>query len=92
MFGGTSKSWLLRKLRAELPKGLPSALLDFELSSAVTSYHTDPSRALAELGRQIDDVECPPFDLAYSLMHFQEGVTDEPLMTGKGLVGMAAPS
>jgi hypothetical protein len=41
--GGTGKSWLLRKLRADLPPELPSALLDLEPLSGGTSYHTDQS-------------------------------------------------
>jgi hypothetical protein len=88
--GGTGKSWLLRKLRAELPAKIPSALLDFEPSSGGTPYHTDQSRALAELRRQLSSLECPRFDLAYSWLRFQEGMKDEPLLRGKGLAGMSA--
>jgi hypothetical protein len=87
--GGTGKSWLLRKLRAELPPEMPSALLDFEPSSGGTPYHTDQSRALAELRRQLADVECPRFDLAYSWLRFQGEMKDEPLLRGKRLAGIA---
>ncbi len=64
--GGTGKSWLLRRLRADLPPEIPSALLDFDPLSGGAPYHTDSSRALAELRRQLASVECPRFDLVYS--------------------------
>ena len=64
--GGTGKSWLLRRLRADVPPEIPSALLDFDPQCGGAPYHTDYSRALAELRRQLASVECPRFDLAYS--------------------------
>lgn len=86
--GGTGKSWLLRRLRLDLPPEIPSALLDFDPLRG-TSYHNDSSRALAELRRQLASVECPRFDLAYSWLRFHEGVKDEPLLKDKGLAGIA---
>jgi tetratricopeptide (TPR) repeat protein len=87
--GGTGKSWLLRRLRADLPLVIPSALLDFDPLSGGAPYHTDYSRALAELRRQLAVVECPRFDLAYSWLRFHEGVNEEPLLKDKGLAGIA---
>jgi tetratricopeptide (TPR) repeat protein len=87
--GGTGKSWLLRRLRADLPSEIPSALLDFDPQSGGASYHTDYSRALAELRRQLASVVCPRFDLAYSWLRFHEGVKEEPLLKDKGLAGIA---
>lgn len=87
--GGTGKSWLLRRLRSELPPEIPSALLDFDPQAGGAPYHTDSSRALAELRRQLASVECPRFDLAYSWLRFHEGVKEEPLLKDKGLAGIA---
>ena len=87
--GGTGKSWLLRRLRAEVPPEIPAALLDFDPLSGGTPYHTDYSRALAELRRQLASVECPRFDLAYSWLRFHEGVKEEPLLKDRGLAGIA---
>ena len=88
--GGTGKSWLLRKLRMELPANLPSALLDFEPLVGGTPYHNDLSRALAELRRQFGAVECPCFDIAYGWLRFKEGIKDEPLLKGNGLAATTA--
>lgn len=82
--GGNGKSWLLRKLRDSLPKGIPSALLDLEPNSGGAPYHADSSRALAELRRQFADVPFPRFDLAYAWLRYKEGVRDEPLLKGSG--------
>jgi len=82
--GGNGKSWLLRKLREELPSGSPSALLDLEPLTGGTPYHTDSSRALAELRRQLAKVSLPWFDLAYAWLRYKEGVKDEPLLRGSG--------
>ena len=87
--GGTGKSWLLRRLRADWLSELPSALLDLDPQSGGAPYHTDYSRALAELRRQLASVECPRFDLAYSWLRFHEGVKEEPLLKDKGLAGIA---
>jgi len=87
--GGTGKSWLLRRLRTEAPPEIPAALLDFDPQSGGAPYHTDHSRALAELRRQLASVECPRFDLAYSWLRFHEGVKEEPLLKDKGLAGIA---
>ena len=78
--GGTGKSWLLRRLRADLPPEIPSALLDFDPQSGGAPYHTDYSRALAELRRQFASVECPRFDVPYSWLRFHEGVREDPLL------------
>ncbi|HEY7311927.1 MAG TPA: hypothetical protein VH643_21365 [Gemmataceae bacterium] len=87
--GGTGKSWLMRRLRADLPPEIPSALLDFDPQSGGAPYHTDYSRALAELRRHLASIECPRFDLAYSWLRFHEGVKEEPLLKDKGLAGIA---
>jgi hypothetical protein len=87
--GGTGKSWLLRRLRADVPPETPTALLDVDPKCGGAPYHTDHSRALAEVRRQLAAVECPRFDLAYSWLRFHEGVKDEPLLKDKGLAGIA---
>src|SRR5438128_647034 len=53
--GGSGKSWLLQKLRLELPANLPCARLDFDPTFGGVSYHTDQTGALAELRRQLGD-------------------------------------
>ena len=63
--GGSGKSWLLRRLSADLWPDPPSALLDLDPQSGGAPYHTDYSRALAELRRQLAPVECLRFGLAY---------------------------
>jgi tetratricopeptide (TPR) repeat protein len=88
--GGTGKSWLLRKLREEMPRFIPSALLDLEPRSGGTPYHTDSSRSLAYLRGQFKEIECPRFDLAYVWLRHKEGVTDEPILKGGGPAGTAA--
>ncbi len=87
--GGTGKSWLLKKLRAEVAGAVPSALLDFEPLSGGTAYHTDSARSLAELRRQFDGVVCPRFDLAYAWLGHKGGGGDEPLLRGRGAAATA---
>ncbi|MBN9118887.1 MAG: hypothetical protein J0I06_06970 [Planctomycetes bacterium] len=90
--GGIGKSWLLRKLKAELAEHrpfLPTALLDFDPRSGGTVYHTDSSKALAHIRQQFKDVLCPRFDLAYAWLRYKEGTTEEPLLKGSGPVADA---
>jgi tetratricopeptide (TPR) repeat protein len=87
--GGAGKSWLLRKLREDLPPHVPSALLDLEPRSGGTPFHTDSSRSLAYLRGQFPGVACPRFDLAYAWLRYKEGIKDEPLFKGGGVVGAA---
>ncbi|WP_390888644.1 tetratricopeptide repeat protein [Frigoriglobus tundricola] len=85
--GGVGKSWLLRKLKAELAEDrpfLPTALLDSDPLSGGTAYHTDSSKALAHIRQQFKDVLCPRFDLAYAWLRYKEGITEEPLLKGSG--------
>jgi hypothetical protein len=85
--GGTGKSWLLRKLRDQVPCLTPTALLDFEPRSGGTPFHTDSSRSLAYLRAQFHKTECPQFDLAYAWLRHKEGIKDEPMLKGSGPAG-----
>jgi len=83
--GGMGKSWLLKRLRSGLKEGsgLPSALIDFDSALNGSSFHRDIGALLAEIWRQFD-VECPRFELAYSMMRFKQGAGDKPLLRGSG--------
>ena len=82
--GGMGKSWLLKRLRAGLREGsdLPSAFIDFD-SAVDGSQFREAGNLLAEVWRQFD-VDCPRFELAYSMMRFKQGAGDRPLRRGGG--------
>ena len=87
--GGTGKSWVLKRLQQSLDGSLPCAYLDLDHSNpGGAACHTDWSRALAEIRRQLGaDVFCPRFDLAYAFIRYKEGAGDEPLFRGAGILG-----
>ncbi len=88
--GGMGKTWLLRKLRADLLERspMPSALIDFEPEAGGASYHRDGGALLAKIWREFD-VECPRFELAYSMMRFKQGAGDKPLLKHSGKASVA---
>ena len=48
-------------------------------------YHRDLSALLAEVWLQFD-VECPRFELAFTMMRFKQGAADKPLLRHSGKV------
>jgi hypothetical protein len=65
--GGAGKTWLLKKLRQEMPAGLPHAYLDFDPQSAGQRFANDPAAALYEIRQQFGR-EAPRFDLAFAML------------------------
>ena len=97
--GGRGKSWLLRRLCADLAEdgAVPSAFIDLDPALQGARFHHDLGALLAEVWRQLD-VECPRFELAYAMMRFKQGAGDQPLLRHGGkpalareLVAEAAP-
>jgi tetratricopeptide (TPR) repeat protein len=84
--GGAGKTWLLRKLRQELPSNLPRAFLDFAAGSG-QQFVLDPSLALQQIRQQLGTA-APRFDLALGMMLFKQGVGKEPSLYSEG-VGLA---
>lgn len=83
--GGSGKSWLLQRFREVTPP-MPIAYLDLDRSTGGTNYADNYPLALAELRRQFSDIDCPQFDLAYTWLRVKEGVRDDPLFQGGGLL------
>jgi tetratricopeptide (TPR) repeat protein len=88
--GGMGKSWLLKHLRATVvePSGRPSAFIDLEPSVGGAKFHRDISALLAEIWLQFD-VECPRFELAFTMMRFKQGAADKPLLRHSGKLSTA---
>jgi tetratricopeptide (TPR) repeat protein len=88
--GGRGKSWLLKKLRADLADGnaMPSAFIDFDPAFNGARFHNDFDALIAEVWRQLD-VECPRFELAYTMMRFKQGDRDRPLLRHSGKASVA---
>ena len=72
---GSGQSWLLRKLREELPPNLPVGRLEFVARDyrGGLSFRSTPSPALAELRSQMPAVRFPRFDLAIGWLRFRTG-------------------
>src|ERR1700735_3771162 len=51
--GGAGKTWLLKKLRQEMPADLPSAILDFDIAAGGQRFVLDPAAALYEIRQQL---------------------------------------
>jgi hypothetical protein len=85
--GGRGKSWLLRKLRADLAGDgvMPSAFIDLDPALNGARFHNDLAALLVEIWRQLD-AECPRFETAYAWMKFKQGGGDEPLVRHSGKV------
>ena len=88
--GGMGKSWLLKHLRSTVVAGSGrlSAFIDLEPSVGGAKYHRDLSALLAEVWLQFD-VECPRFELAFTMMRFKQGAADKPLLRHSGKVSAA---
>jgi tetratricopeptide (TPR) repeat protein len=88
--GGMGKSWLLKHIRTTVVEGSgrPSAFIDLEASVGGAKFHGDISALLAEIWLQFD-VECPRFELAFTMMRFKQGAADKPLLRHSGKVSTA---
>jgi hypothetical protein len=47
--GGAGKTWLLKKLREDVPPGVPTALIDFDIRLGGQRFSLDPAQALHEI-------------------------------------------
>jgi tetratricopeptide (TPR) repeat protein len=91
--GGAGKTWLLKKLREEVPPEIPSAFLDFDRTAGGRRFVIDPSSALYEIRQQLG-TPAPRFDLAFGILRFKQGATKEAGMLtdlAAELVGTAVP-
>jgi len=82
--GGTGKTWLLRKLREQVPEGIPSAYLDFDVSKNGKRYADYRETALQSIKDQFK-APTPRFDLALAMMHQKQGHVTE---SGSGVPWM----
>jgi tetratricopeptide (TPR) repeat protein len=74
--GGTGKSWLLKKLRGQIPPDIPNAILDFDRPSGGRRYVLDPAAAFYQIRQQLGK-PTPRFDLAFGVLRFKQGATEE---------------
>jgi tetratricopeptide (TPR) repeat protein len=70
--GGTGKTWLLKKLREQVPDGIPWAYLNFDVSDFGKRYVDDPVSAFQSIKQQLS-VPTPRFDLALAMLHKKQG-------------------
>jgi tetratricopeptide (TPR) repeat protein len=70
--GGTGKTWLLKKLQEQVPDGIPTARLDFDVSAFGKRYVDDPVPAFQSIKQQLS-VPTPRFDLALAILHKKQG-------------------
>ncbi len=75
--GGAGKSWLLKKLRLQMPSDIPQAFLDFDTTAGGRRFILDPAVALYDIRHQLQK-PAPRFDLAFAMMRHKQGVADEP--------------
>jgi tetratricopeptide (TPR) repeat protein len=87
--GGVGKSWLLKKLREETPRDLPSAFLDFDVQAGGQRFVLDPAAGLYEIRQQLDR-PTPRFDLAFAMLRYKQGAAEEPGQKGQSTLGLAA--
>jgi hypothetical protein len=85
--GGTGKTWLLKKLREETPRDIPTAFLDFAVESGGQRFVLDPSFALQEIRLQLGK-PAPRFDIAMGMMRFKQRLGSEPSPYSEG-IGLA---
>jgi tetratricopeptide (TPR) repeat protein len=86
--GGAGKTWLLKKVREEVPLGLPTAFIDFDVRRGGDRFSGDFAQALYEIRQQLGQ-PTPRFDLAYAMRLFKQGVSAEPEFRGHGTLGTA---
>jgi hypothetical protein len=86
--GGAGKTWLLKKLRLEMPGDVPAAYLDFDAQAGGRRFALDPAAGLCEIRQQIDR-DAPRFDLAFAMLRHKQGAAEEPGLRGHGALGLA---
>jgi hypothetical protein len=84
--GGAGKTWLLRKLREEVPHEIPVAFLDFALGRG-QQFVLEPSLAFQQIRQQLGK-PAPRFDLALGMMRYKQDLGKEPSLHGEG-IGLA---
>src|ERR1035441_5636675 len=87
--GGAGKTWLLKKLKQEMPADVPAAYLDFDAQAGGQRFTLDPAAALYDIRQQIGR-DAPRFDLAFAMLRHKQGAAEEPGMRGHGAMGLAA--
>jgi len=75
--GGAGKTSLLMKLRAQVPAGIPSAILDFDVAKNGQRFAIDTGHALHAIRQQLR-AHSPRFDLALAMQRHKQGITEEP--------------
>ena len=75
--GGTGKTWLLRKLREQVPADIPVAYLNFNVADGGKRFVDDPVSALQSIRQQVA-VPTPRFELALAMLHHKQGHATEP--------------
>jgi tetratricopeptide (TPR) repeat protein/GTPase SAR1 family protein len=87
--GGAGKTWLLKKLKQEMPADVPAAYLDFDTQAGGQRFVLDSAAALYEIRQQIGR-DAPRFDLAFAMLRHKQGAAEEPGLRGHGAMGLAA--
>jgi tetratricopeptide (TPR) repeat protein len=75
--GGTGKTWLLRKLREQVPADIPVAYLNFDVADGGKRFVDDPVSALQSIRQQLA-APTPRFELALAMLHHKQGHVTEP--------------
>jgi tetratricopeptide (TPR) repeat protein len=75
--GGAGKSWLLNKLRTQVPDSIPSAYLNFDALAGGQKFVLDPAIALHSIQTQLS-VSTPRFELAIAMLRHKQGIAEEP--------------
>jgi tetratricopeptide (TPR) repeat protein len=75
--GGAGKTWLLKRLRNQVPADIPSAYLDFDVAAKGGRFVSDPATALQSIQHQLA-APAPRFDLALATMRHKQGSAEEP--------------
>ena len=91
--GGAGKTWLLKKLRTQVPADIPSAYLDFDVAAGGKRFGLDPATALQSIQQQLA-APAPRFDLALAMLRHKQGGTAEPglwIDVAAELVGHVVP-
>ncbi|RZU29086.1 tetratricopeptide repeat protein [Edaphobacter modestus] len=84
--GGAGKTWLLKKLREEIPRDVPVTFLDFAVGRG-QQFLLDSSLALQQVRQQLGK-PAPHFDLALGMMRYKQDLGKEPSMYAEG-IGLA---
>lgn len=75
--GGAGKTWLLKRLRNQVPSSIPSAYLDFDVAAGGKRFGLDPATALQSIRQQLA-APAPRFDLALATLRHKQGGVPEP--------------